>query len=40
MNTVELIRDLKKIDAVKKYLLGAGKVRDYALFIVGIKYRS
>jgi len=25
MNTVDPIRDLKKIDAVKKYLLGAGK---------------
>lgn len=36
MNTVEPIRDLKKIDAVKKYLLGAGKIRDYALFVVGI----
>lgn len=36
MNTVEPIRDLKKIDAVKKYLLGAGKIRDYALFVLGI----
>jgi len=36
MNTVEPIRDLKKIDAVKKYLLGSGKIRDYALFVLGI----
>lgn len=36
MNTVEPIRDLKKIAAVKKYLLGAGKVRDHTLFVVGI----
>lgn len=36
MNTVEPIRDLKKIDAVKKYLLGAGKIRDHALFVLGI----
>ena len=36
LNTVEPIRDKKKIDAIKKYLLGAGKIRDYALFVVGI----
>lgn len=36
MNTVEPIRDLKKIDAIKKYLLGAGKTRDYCLFVLGI----
>lgn len=36
MNTVEPIRDKKKIDAIKKYLLGAGKIRDYTLFVVGI----
>lgn len=36
MNTVEPIRDLKKIDAVKKYLLGCDKIRDYTLFVVGI----
>jgi integrase len=36
LNTVEPIRDKKKIDAIKKYLLGADKIRDYALFVVGI----
>ncbi len=36
MNTVEPIRDKKKIDAVKKYFLGSGNIRDYALFVVGI----
>ncbi|MDF2547735.1 MAG: site-specific recombinase XerD [Anaerosolibacter sp.] len=36
MNTVEPIRDKKKIDAIKKYLLGAGKIRDYCLFVLGI----
>ncbi|HDR5039238.1 TPA: tyrosine-type recombinase/integrase [Bacillus anthracis] len=36
MNTVEPIRDKKKIDAIKKYLIGSGKIRDYALFTVGI----
>lgn len=36
MNTVEPIRDKKKIDAIKKYLLDSGKIWDYALFVVGI----
>ena len=26
----------EKIDAIKKYLLGSGKIRDYTLFVVGI----
>ncbi|MCC5911836.1 MAG: site-specific integrase [Clostridiaceae bacterium] len=36
MNTVEPIRDKKKIEAVKKYLIGCGKIRDFCLFTVGI----
>ncbi|MCC5910416.1 MAG: hypothetical protein JJT76_08275 [Clostridiaceae bacterium] len=36
MNTVEPIRDRKKIEAVKKYLIGCGKIRDFCLFTVGI----
>ncbi|MCC5912498.1 MAG: hypothetical protein JJT76_18930 [Clostridiaceae bacterium] len=36
MNTVEPIRDRKKIEAVKKYLIGCGKTPDFCLFTVGI----
>jgi site-specific recombinase XerD len=36
MNTVEPIRDEKKLEAIKRVLLGAGQFRDYLLFVMGI----
>ena len=35
MSTVQPIRDIKKIDAMKKFLLGQN-IRDYTLFTLGI----
>lgn len=37
-NRVEPIRDKKKITAIKNLLKGAGKFRDYGLFICGINF--
>lgn len=36
MNTVEPIRDKRKLEAIKKVLLGGGQYRDYLLFVLGI----
>ncbi len=36
METVEPIRSEKKIQDLKKYLIGAGSMRNYALVVVGI----
>ncbi len=36
MESVDPIRNLKKIDALKKYLLGTGNVRNYALIVFGM----
>ncbi|MFW6026699.1 MAG: tyrosine-type recombinase/integrase [Candidatus Woesearchaeota archaeon] len=37
-NRVEPIRDKKKISAIKNLLKGAGKFRDYCLFVCGINF--
>jgi integrase len=36
VNNVEPIRDKKKIEAIKKILLGGNHYRDYLLFVLGI----
>lgn len=36
MEKVEPIRDPKKIEHLKKYLLGAGNTRNYALVVLGL----
>ncbi|WP_242653686.1 hypothetical protein [Thermincola potens] len=36
MEKVEPIRDPKKIEHLKKYLLGAGNMRNYALVVLGL----
>lgn len=36
MNLVEPIRIKKKIDDLKKYLIGAGNVRNYTLIVMGL----
>mgnify|MGYP001401227554 CR=1 FL=1 len=36
MERVEPIRSVKKINDLKKYLLGAGNMRNYALVVVGL----
>lgn len=38
MNRVEPIRDARKITAIKNMLKGAGRWRDYALFVLGINF--
>ena len=38
MNRVEPLRDKKKIAAIKNMLKGAGRFRDYALFVLGINF--
>lgn len=36
MISVDPIRDEKKIDALKKYLLGSGNLRNYTMVVVGL----
>jgi site-specific recombinase XerD len=36
MNFVDPIRDVKKVEALKKYMLVSGNYRDYALVVLGL----
>lgn len=36
MERVEPIRSVKKINDLKKYLIGSGNIRNYALIVLGL----